>query len=361
MARKNIDTQAVKDLVKGSTEAVKDMFARSMSQAAATKGSVGVDIGNDAVKTVRLESFKDGRRLLGFGVEKVADRNYIDALSKSLAKAGATPDQAAAIAVSGQGVVSRYIELPLMNKGDLESSMRFEIEKYVPFALAEVATDYAIVQELKDKAKMSVLIVAAKNDLVQKKTELVRQIGMNLRAIDLDCLALANFFTEIVSSQKAGCVGLVNLGRTISNMNILVDGYPYLSRDIFVGGDDITKKLVETLEIEAAEAERLKRTPGARQKELYSLWDPVLNNLAAEVRVSLDYFEARMNKTVEQVWITGGTSRLQGLVDYLHQLLGVEVRVMDYVDGLLCDEAVDRRVLKEEADLLAIAMGLALR
>ncbi len=361
MMNTKIDTQAVKGLVKDSTVAVKDIFTRSMSQAAVSKGSVGVDVGSYALKAVRLDSSKEGYRLLGFGVEKVVDRNYLDALSKALAKAGAAPDQLAAIAVSGQGVVSRYIELPLMNKNDLESSMRFEIEKYVPFPLAEVATDYTIVQELKDKAKMSVLIVAAKNDLVQKKTDLARQVNLNLRAIDLDCLALANFYTEICSVKKTCCIGLVNLGKTTANMNILVDGFPYLSRDIFVGGDEITKKMCEALEMDYAEAEDLKHDPGTRQKELYAVWDPVLNNLAAEIRVSLDYFEARMNKTVEQVVITGGASRLAGLKDYLCQLLGVEVQVMDYVDRLLCDEAVDRRALKAEADLLAVAMGLALR
>jgi Tfp pilus assembly PilM family ATPase len=113
--------------------------------------------------------------------------------------------------------------------------------------------------------------------------------------------------------------------------------------------------------MEYAEAEELKLDPGKRQKELYAVWDPVLNNLAAEIRVSLDYFEARMNKTVEQVVITGGVSRLAGLADYLHQLLGLEVQTMDFLDRLLCDEAVDRRALKAEADLLAVAMGLALR
>jgi len=361
MKQKGIDTQAVKDLMKDSTSAVTALFTRSMGQAAAPKGSVGVDIGSYAVKVARLESSKDGRRLLGFGVTKVLDRNYLDALSKSLAAAGAAADQSAAIAVSGQGVVSRYIELPLMNKSDLESSMRFEIEKYVPFALAEVAADYAVVQELKEKAKMSILIVAAKNDLVQKKSELARQVNLNLRAIDLDCLALANFYTEMGSAKKAGCVGLVNIGKTTTNMDILVDGFPHLSRDIFVGGDDITKKICEVLEMEYAQAEALKHEPATRQKELYAVWDPVLNNLAAEIRVSLDYFEARLNKTVEKVVITGGASRLAGLKDYLHQLLGIEVQTLDFVDRLLCEETVDRRVLKAEADCLAVALGLALR
>jgi len=351
----------LKSAAKDATGAVMDIFARSMSQGAGPRGSVGVDIGSYAVKAVRLESSKEGLKLLGFGVQKVVDRNYLDALVKSLAKAGATPDQSAAIAVSGQGVVSRYIELPIMNKADLESSMRFEIEKYVPFALTDVATDYTIVQELKDKAKMSVLIVAAKNDLVQKKSDLARQVNMNLRAVDLDCLALVNFYSEICAAKKAGCVGLVNLGRTVANMDILVDGFPYLSRDIFVGGDDITKKMCEVLEIDAEQAEALKHDPGPRQKELYAVWDPVLNNLAAEIRVSLDYFEARMNRTVEQVWITGGLSRLAGLHGYLHPLLGVEVHSLEFVDRLLCAETVDRRVLQEEADLLAIALGLALR
>lgn len=339
------------------------LFSKFMTVSSSSPaGSLGVDIGSSSVKVVRLEAGKEGLKLLGFGVEKVAEKNYRDALSKALVKAKAIPEQAAVLSVAGQGVVSRYVEFPLMTKTELESSMKFEIEKYVPFPLSEVSADYAVVHEMREKAKMSVLIAAAKNDLVQKKCNLAHEAGLSLRAMDLDCLALANFAAEVAQLRdKGACCGIINMGRTVSNINILVEGVPYLSRDIFIGGDDITKKMVEVLEMEYAEAEKLKNSPQDKKEELLSVWDPILNNLAAEIRVSLDYFESRNNRAVDKIYLTGGLSRLEGVEVYLNRLLAVDIKKLDYADKLRFDVSVDAQDFKLNSDLLAIAFGLALR
>ena len=357
-----IDFRLAKDLWEKWSGMIKDLFAKSMAPSTSASGSLGIDIGSSQVKVMRLEAGKDGIKILGYGVEKIVERNVRDAVSKALVKAKASPEQPAVISLSGQGVVSRYIELPIMSRADLESSMKFEIEKYVPFSMADVTADFAVVYEMKDKAKMSVLIAAAKNDLVAKKAALAKEMGLGLKAVDLDCLALANFFTEFCGAEKKGsCVGIINLGRSVCHINVLVDGTPHLSRDIFMGGDDLTKKMAEALEVDLDDAERLKIEPGKRLAELAPVWDQVLGNLAAEIRVSLDYFEARMNRSVDKIYMTGGTSRLTGLQDYMSHALGTEAKKLDFSDRLLCDESLDRAAFKKDADLLAVALGLALR
>lgn len=339
----------------------RDLLTKTWSEGAKSVGSIGIDIGTYAVKAVCLEMAKESARVTGFAVEKIVDHRVSDALSKVLVRMKAAAGQTAVIGLSGQGVVSRYVELPLMNRSDLDSAMKFEIEKYVPFALTDVATDHAVICEMKDKAKMSVLIVAAKNDALQKKCQLAREVNLNLKAVDLECLALANFFNEFCGDKKKGAVGIIHLGRMVSHINILVDGVPYLSRDIFIGGEDINKKMVEVLGVEPLEAERLKCEPGARSKELALLWDHVLSGLAAEIRVSLDYFEARINKTVEKIFMTGGSSRLAGLEPYLNHVLGVETQKLNYADRLILDETLSRDDFKNHSDLLGVAIGLALR
>ncbi len=341
---------------------IKEQFSRSLAEGAGPAGSLGVDIGSHAVKIAHLDISKEGFKLLGFAVETIEGRNIRDALSKAIIKAKVTPEMSAVLSVAGQGVVSRYVELPLMNRSELESSMKFEIEKYVPFALAEVATDYAVVGEMKDKAKMAVLIAAAKNDLILKKCNLAKEVNLNLKAVDLDCLALANFFAELGGVAKKGaCLGIINMGKSVSNIDIMVEGMPTLSRDIFIGGDDITKKMVEALEIDYTEAEKLKIDPQSKRDELLNIWDPVLNNMAAEIRVSLDYFEARNNKAVDKIYITGGSSRLAGIDEYLHHVLSVEIKKLDYAAQLKFDPSVNQDEFKKNRDLLPVALGLALR
>ena len=105
----------------------------------------------------------------------------------------------------------------------------------------------------------------------------------------------------------------------------------------------------------------MKLEPGSKKDELLSIWDPVLNNLAAEIRVSLDYFEARNNKAVEMMFITGGASRLFGIEEYLKRLLSVEIKRLDYCSQLKYEAGLSQEEFAKDSDLLAVALGLALR
>ncbi len=357
-----MDLQQLKKQLNGFPMAVKGLLNQKMLAAKVESGTWGVDVGTDAVKICRLDVSRQPPVLSAYVVEKVANKNYRDALSRALAGDRTIQNGVCVFSVSGQGAVSRYIELPSMNKTELESSMKFEIEKYVPFPLADVATDYMLLGEMKGKAKMNILIAAAKNELIQRKFTLAQELGLKVKAMELDSLALANFYTEIIGNVKNdACCAVINMGKTCCNMDILVDGQPFLSRDIFIGGDDFTKKTAETLSLDIPEAEKLKCTPKGREDELFSIWEPVLSNLTSEIRVSLDYFESRGGKAADLVLITGGASRLAGIREYMEHALAVEVKFLDYTDRLALGEGIDRQAFAADSDLLAVSLGLALR
>ncbi|MDD2866628.1 MAG: pilus assembly protein PilM, partial [Candidatus Omnitrophica bacterium] len=136
---------------------------------------------------------------------------------------------------------------------------------------------------------------------------------------------------------------------------------PFLSRDIFVGGDDFTKKIAEMRDLDLPEAEKLKCAPQGREDELSSIWDSVLSNLTSEIRVSLDYFESRGSKAADLVLITGGASRLCGIREYMEHALAVDVKFLDYADRLVLGGGIDRQAFVADSDLLAVSLGLALR
>lgn len=340
---------------------LKGLLQQSVPQPEAAPGLLGVDIGTDSVKICRLDFDKQSLVLTGYCTEKIEEKKITDAVARCMKKCTCA-DDLCVLSLSGQGVVSRYVELPLMNKSELESSMKFEIEKYVPFPLAEVATDYAVAGEMKEKAKLNILIAAAKNELVQRKCTLARELNLKVKALDLDSLALANFYTDIVGKQNIpACCAVIHMGRTNCNMDILVEGHPFLSRDIFIGGDDLTKKIAESMEVELSEAEVLKCSPGQKQESLETAVEPVFNSLASEIRVSLDYFESRGNRAVEKVFISGGTSRMMGLQGYLKHALALDVEKVDYADRVKLSSSVNAEAFRADSDLLTVALGLSLR
>lgn len=359
----NIPVDKLKERFSGSLVLVKGMLKQGMPQnQAASSAIIGVDIGTDSVKTVKIERDKNPCALLDYSVQKVKQKNYREALADALKKCRAGQEDLMVFSMSGQGVVSRYVELPFMDKGELESSMRFESEKYIPFPLAEVNWDYLVISEMKEKAKMNVLIAAAKNDLIDRKRSLAAELNLKLKVLDLDSLALANFYTEVAGKKHdCKCCAVINMGRTNCNMDILVNDRPFLSRDIFMGGDDFTRKISEVLELDLSQAEELKLKPQGKEEALWSAWEPVLNSLASEIRVSLDYFESRGDVSVEKVFITGGSSRLFDICSQLERCLAVKVEKLDYSGQLKLDSRLDPDSFKADSDLLAVAIGLALR
>jgi hypothetical protein len=82
---------------------------------------------------------------------------------------------------------------------------------------------------------MEVLLVAAKRELVDNKVSLLQDAGLTPRLIDVDAFALHNAFERNYPEAMDGIVALVNIGHEMTNVNILENGVPILTRDIPFG------------------------------------------------------------------------------------------------------------------------------
>ena len=93
---------------------------------------------------------------------------------------------------------------------------------------------------------MSVLLVAAKRDLIEGKLRLLTDAEVAPSIVDVDAFALHNAFELNYPDAMNGVVCLVNIGHEVTNINILDDGVPLLTRDIAVG----TRRFREDLQRE---------------------------------------------------------------------------------------------------------------
>lgn len=264
-----------------------------------------------------------------------------------------------ALSISGRGVVLRYVNLPIMSQEETANSMSFELEKYIPFSQEDVNFDFSILKKNKNTGKMLVLIAAAKKDLINEKIKICEELGYRARFIDVDPLAIANYCSEIEGVREGVCA-VVDIGSAIASLDIIEDGVLVLSRDIFIGGNDFSKKISENLSKDFEEAEQLKLS--RFDSAVASSLESVFNNLASELKVSFDFYETQTNRMIDKILITGGTAKLNGIVDVFHQSLGQEVEPIQYnPQKLKVAAAVDVERLKECYNYLVVALGTALR
>ena len=323
------------------------------------KYSVGLDIGTSTIKLVELKFFKDIVELARFNLEPIqADLN---SQLKRIA-----PSQAINISVSGASTVVRYIDFPRMNEDELKQALRFEAQKYIPFAINEANLDSCILKEDLSDNKMLVLVAAVKKEFINQRLKLIQEAGLKTNIVELDSLALINAFNFNYSKEDANIknktIALLNIGASMSNLNILENGHPVLSRDIYIAGNNLTQKIQEAIGIDLKSIEELKpNIDKEKLNKVVTAAESVISDLSKEIRTSFDYYESQSASSVSKIFLSGGGSKFSGLKDMLANLLSIEVEYWEPLRQISIADNINSEKIKALSSQLAVAVGLALR
>jgi type IV pilus assembly protein PilM len=323
--------------------------------------SVGLDIGTSAIKTVKLKFLKDAIQLNSFYLEPI--QGDISAALKTIAR---TQDlNKVNVSVSGPAVTIRYVDFPRMKEEELKKALKYEAQKYIPFSSSEVNVDAYILKPNLTDSKMLVLLAAVKKDFLNQRLKLINDLGITASIVEIDSIALINAFNfnyAQEASLKNKTIALLNIGASSSNLNILEDGIPRLTRDIQIAGNNFTQIISETLGIDLKSAEELKiSSDKSRLNELIAALEPAISNLASEIRVSFDYYESQNASSVVKIFLSGGGSLFPGLKDRLANLLGIELEFRNPLQKINIPDSLDSQKIKSLSSQFTVSLGLALR
>ncbi len=337
-----------------------NIFSKIKLPKAKEKFSIGLDIGTQSIKCVKLK-MNNATELVSFDLEE-GQLDPTEVLKKIKHSQDA---DLVNISFCGTSTVIRYVNFLRMNKMELRQALKFEAQKYIPFSLNEVNLDAEILKNDLPENKMLVLIAAIKKELLQQRFKSMENAGLRPNIIDIDSLALINSFNfnypkVDVAENKSIC--LLNIGASISNVNILDNGIPRLSRDIHSGGANFTKKLMDIFEVDFKAAEELKiNPPEDKLDKIRAAVESVLTNLSAEIRTSFDYYESQNTSSVVKIFLSGGASRIRGLNEMLSSSLGIPVESWDPFKEIKISDKIDMQKLNNFSGQFNIAVGLALR
>ncbi|HSR42320.1 MAG TPA: type IV pilus assembly protein PilM, partial [Longimicrobiales bacterium] len=230
-----------------------------------SKSSVGLDIGSGFVKVIEVDHSGDTPEVTSVAMRpllpdaivegEVMDPGLVaDTIEGLFEESGLKPKDVVT-AVGGHDVIIKKIEMDRMKESDAREVIRWEAEQHVPFDIRSVELDFQILDPLAEGLQMQVLLVAAKRELVDNKVNLLLDSGVSPGVIDVDAFALHNAFEHNYPSAMSGIVGLVNVGHETTNVNILEDGVPILTRDIPFGSRWIREDLQREKGLTAEQAE----------------------------------------------------------------------------------------------------------
>src|SRR6185436_10621269 len=220
------------------------------------KSTVGLDIGSGLIKVAVVDHSKKEPELTRVAVQplqqdaivegEVMDPGVVaEAIQAALAAAGAQTKQVVT-AVGGRDVIIKPIQIERVKEQQARELMRWEAEQHVPFDMESVELDFQILDPDAEGLEMNVLLVAAKRELVESKVRVLTDAGLEPACVDVEAFALHNAFEVNHPDAMTGDVGLLNIGHDVTNINILDEGVPLLTRDLTVG----TRRIREDLQRE---------------------------------------------------------------------------------------------------------------
>jgi type IV pilus assembly protein PilM len=341
------------------------------------KQTVGLDIGSGLVKAVVVEHGGGGMpELVRAVVTPLADDAIVEgevmdsapvaaAVRETLAAAGESRGRLV-VAVGGRDVIVKRIRAARAQGAEARALLRWEAEQHVPFDMNSVALDFHVLDPEGSGPEMTVLLAAAKREVVDAKLRLLDDAGAVPRVVDVEAFALHNAFGAagtLGGESAGGLVALANVGHEATTVNVLEDGVPVLTRDLAVGVRRVREDLQRELGLSAAAADALLR--GERQSPQVV---PIVARHAEELADGVERAVAQLASIapdagpLRALFLCGGGARVPGLAAAAASRLRVRVEQANPLAGVhVRDGALDGLDAESVAPLLMLPLGLALR
>jgi type IV pilus assembly protein PilM len=330
---------------------------------------IGLNIGKRSFRAVELDFKKDKIILNNFGnysnpkisMDPSSDDD-LKLISQSLeqffSEVGFSSSDVVT-SINETNVFMRIIKLPVMNDKELKSSIKFESEQYIPLPLDQVNVSYQkLEQDFSDKGKMSVQIVAARKDIVDKYVEILRKAKLTPKAIEPETIALGRVLGDTKESPSGTMI--LEMGYSNSLIVVCYGGFVRFTRAIPIGGDILTKTIMQTLSLDRDQAEEYKKVYGLDDFQ----GEGKVDNLILEVqRAAVFFTNHNPSASIKRVVLSGGTALMPNLLSYVANKLDLEVMLANPLNNIEISPKLEKQkqTIIDEAPLYSSVIGLALR
>lgn len=344
-----------------------------------TNSYIGLDLGMSGVKLVELLNEKGRARLVTYAYADYpnikTERNYIEsyaetgALIKTMLGRAKTTTKRTIAALPISSVFSSIISVPAANEKELKEAVQWQAKKLIPMPLEDISLDSKTIDsersDGKGKKVTHVLLTGAPKSLVKGFVDILAESGLEPLALETEAFAQIR---SLVGRDRS-TVMVIDIGAFRTNVTVVERGVPYLSRSIATGGTAITNNISKTLGIPFEQAEIMKRDIRSMQQfaptgDITPLLETLLKSIIDEVRYSFNLYqgqtEAGKKKRVDKIIVTGGSSLLPRLPEFLTQLMNVNAYRGDPWARVVYPEDL-RPILEEIGPRFAVAVGCAMR
>ncbi len=340
---------------------------------------LGIDITSSAIKVLELGKRGDRYTVEAYAVQplpaeavvegRIADAGEVTRVVKRVVKQSGSKVKDVAVAVSGASVITKKISLPKdLSVRDMEEQVTIEAEQYIPYPLEEVMLDFEVIgPSADDPDAVEVIIAASRSENVDIRIELLEDAGLKVKVVDVEAYTMENVFPlvsgHLPNKGQGMTVALVDVGATVTTVNILHDGKIVYTREQSFGGRLLTEDIERYYGLSYQEAGQAKRENNLPEDYAQKVLSPFKRTMTEHITRSLQFFfsVSRQHDAIDHIILAGGCASIPGMAAMLEQETGTPASIANPFSDMLLGSKVKAQVLSSDAPAMITACGLAMR
>lgn len=300
----------------------------------------GLDIGTSAIRAVQLHGTGPNKTLGKYGQldiesakmlsEASLDRQLVARKIQELVKEMGAITRNVAINLPSNRVFTAIVDMDKVAEADLMKSMRYQAQTFIPTPIEKSRLDFAMIgNSPKDSNKMEVLITSAPNDFIENRVDMVESAGLNVVAVEPDSMAISR---SLVAPDDQATQMVMDIGNMTTDLVIIMNGVPHLTRAIPIGAGSIIKAAAQGLAVDNNQADQFVFKFGLGKDKLEGkIYDSIIGTvetLMSEIEKSIKFFVDRYTGSrIERMTLSGGAASIPELPVYMANRFGLNVEI----------------------------------
>ena len=340
------------------------------------KSTVGLDIGSNSIKLVKLDHGKDGYSVSAIGIrelpheaivgDEIRDREAVIFNIQSLIDQTDVKIRDVVVSVSGHSVITDRFTIDKKTGPEAEQAILFETEQRAPFDVDDVSLDYHIIKTDDDINKMDVLLVAARKEYLRMYLDLIEDCGLRPVVVDDDAFAILNSYEANYDVDPTRVTALVNIGYDVTNITYLSEGLFSATRDVSAGTREVFEAVQKEFRLNpelTAKALKGEMNDSIDQDMLKATIMSAADEFISGVELAFSYFRSQTKiDHIDWLVLSGGGALIPYLPEYLQSKINIPLELANPLRNIDYDPELFQFVQPEKiAPLLAVSVGLAMR
>jgi type IV pilus assembly protein PilM len=268
-----------------------------------------------------------------------------------------------ATAVSGRAVIVKKILMDRLGEEEAREAIFWEAEQHVPYDVSDVTLDFQILKTDVGPKQMQVLLVAAKKEMVNVHSDLIREAGLVPELIDVDAFAVQNALEANYDFAPEDVVTFINMGAERTNVSIVKDGVPHFTKDLALGSHTVSEAIQREHGLSQDEAFRVLKGEVEGTYDVAQFVQVSSDELVVTLDRALAYLKTSNEaEGLTRILLSGGAVQVKGFKELLSEKFRVPVELANPLLRIGYDPSLfEGRDPAREAPALTVAVGLALR